>query len=386
MARRTPPRRADRAKHRSKISRRAVMLGTAGVLIVGRGAVAATIAPAADSLRAKAEASGRVYGAAARQSDLVKDEAYRRVFAAECGLLVPENELKWKTLRPSSTRYDFAAADWLADFARQHQMKFKGHTLVWHDALPGWVAGALKRGNARGLLSDHIDTVCRRYAGVASSWDVVNEAIDTSSSGVDGLRASPWRSAIGPDYIELAFNLAHRADPGAMLVYNDYGLELDGPWDEARRQRVLRLLRELKQAGAPIHALGIQAHLEPHRAPFNADRFAAFLHEVAALDLKIVISELDVADRAFAGDESSRDQAVAALYGEFLGAALRSPAVNTVITWGLSDRYSWLNYTKQARRPDGRPNRGLPLSNALERKPAYAALAQALETAKRSAF
>jgi endo-1,4-beta-xylanase len=183
---------------------------------------------------------------------------------------------------------------------------------------------------------------------------------------------------LGQDYIELAFRTAHAADESAMLVYNDYGLELDIEWHKARRERVLQLLRDLLRSGTPVHALGIQSHLEWGAGPFNASKFRAFLDEVAALGMKIIISELDVTDRHLGADIAERDAAVANLYSEYARVALSQRAVIAIITWGLSDRYSWLNQHEPARRPDGLPSRGLPLDAHLQKKPAYKALADRL--------
>jgi endo-1,4-beta-xylanase len=362
------------------MSRRAVVLGSAGALIAARsgGAWNDRYEASAAPLKARAAAHGRVYGAAARMNDLRDDSGYARAFAAECALLVPENELKWQALRPSPTRFDFSAADWMAGFARRNGIAFKGHTLVWHEALPRWVARLDSSDQARDVLVAHITRVCSRYAGTVSSWDVVNEAIDTSDKGQDGLRLSAWLKLLGPDYIPLAFKTAHEADPAARLIYNDYGLELGSEWDEARRQRLLRLLAALLDSGTQIHAVGIQSHLDPTRARFDPDAFGRFLDAVATLGLKIVISELDVIDRGLPAEPSVRDQAVAATYRDYLSVVLSHAAVDTVITWGLTDRYSWLSYSDEMKRSDGRRSRGLPLDDTLARKPAYERLAEGL--------
>jgi endo-1,4-beta-xylanase len=291
---------------------------------------------------------------------------------------VPETELKWGTLRPAATRFDFRQADWLAEFARENGLLFRGHTLLWHRDLPSWFAAIVDRTNARQMLVDHITRVCRRYAGFATSWDVVNEGVELSDDNQQGLRQTPWLTFLGPGYIELAFRTAHAADENAALVYNDYGLELDIDWHAARRERVLRLLRDLLFSGTPVHALGIQSHLEPNIGPFNAKKFKTFLDDVAALGLKIIISELDVTDRHLPADIAVRDAAVADIYSEYARVVLSQPAVTAIITWGLSDRYSWLNQSSSSRRSDGLPVRGLPLDAALRKKLAYDALAARL--------
>ena len=117
--------------------------------------------------------------------------------------------------------------------------------------------------------------------------------------------------------------------------------------------------KSLKAKGTPIDSLGIQAHLTAtENDNFNPLKFRQFLREVANLDLKIIISELDVRDRFYKGDILSRDRAVAKAYKDYLSVVLESPAVIAISTWGLSDRYSWTN---DKSRPDGTPQRLLLL-------------------------
>jgi len=52
---------------------------------------------------------------------------------------VPESELKWDGVEPSPGRSDFSAPDRLLAFAREHRLAMRGHTLLWHEQLPGWV-------------------------------------------------------------------------------------------------------------------------------------------------------------------------------------------------------------------------------------------------------
>jgi endo-1,4-beta-xylanase len=69
-----------------------------------------------------------------------------------------------------------------------------------------------------------------------------------------------------------------------------------------------------------------------------------------------------------------RDRLVADAYRQFLDAALDEPAVKMVVTWGLSDRHSWIvrRETHQSKwRSDGAPSRPLPFDADLKAKPAY---------------
>jgi endo-1,4-beta-xylanase len=328
-------------------------------------------------LRQRAAARGLLFGAAALKSSLSQDPDFARVFARECSILVPEGALKWDSLRPSPTQFNFTDSDWLLDFALRNNMQMRGHTLVWHHALPKWFATTVNRNNAEQVMLNHIQTVARRYAGKFHSWDVVNEAIALQHGQPRGLRKTPWLDLIGPNYIDLAFRAAAAADPKAMLVYNDFGLDYDTPWETARRQSVLALLERLVANGTPIHALGIQAHLMREEPKFNPNQTRQFLKDVASLGLKILITELDVTDINLVSNPIERDRQVAGIYEDYLSVVLDEPAVTAVLTWGLSDRYTWI--AKDKPRPDKLPVRPLPLDAQLNRKLAWNAIARSID-------
>lgn len=339
--------------------------------------------PGDGSLKQRAAKKNLIFGAAIRYDQLSGDEEYAQSVIKECGMLVPEWGLKWSvypnTLRPTPETFDFTAADWMLNFARTHGMEYRGHTLVWHLSLPSWFENTVNSQNARTFLEQHIKTVVTRYKGQVHSWDVVNEAIQITDGHPDGLRKTPWLEFLGEDYIELAFRLAHEADPKAMLVYNDYGLDYDIAEDEAKRNVVIQLLKRLKSKGTPIHALGIQAHLDGGETNFNSQKLKDFLAQVADMGLKILITELDVIDKELPEDIAIRDRIVAKAYSNYLKAALEQPAVIAIITWGLSDRYTWLDEFHP--REDGAPVRPLPLDLNGQRKFAWNAIARAFDAA-----
>lgn len=337
------------------------------------------------SLKQRAAAKGIIFGASATGKELSDKQLAARL-AQECELFVPGWELKWSAgdtlLRPDLHKFDFTDADQLATFARNRDLLFRGHTLVWHQSLPSWFKDKVNRQNAEAVLVKHIKTVMGHYAGEMHSWDVVNEALahDPTQGRSDGLRQTPWLEFLGPNYLELAFRTAAKTDPKAMLVYNDYGLEYSLRKDLVKRDRVLKLLERLKSKGTPIHALGIQAHLWGNAAgDFNAKKLRTFLKDVASLGLKILITELDVVDKALPKNPSVRDRIVAQTYEDFLSVVLDEPAVTAVITWGLSDRHSWI--AESYPRSDGAPVRPLPLDRDFKPKLAWNAMARAFDQA-----
>jgi endo-1,4-beta-xylanase len=329
------------------------------------------------SLGDRAKAKGLFFGATTHRRTLETDSEFASKFVDECTMLVPEGELKWNSLRASPNRFDFRQGDWMVQFAQSHNLLIRGHTLVWHDGLPPWFRDQVTPQNAEQVMLNHVTTVVRHYAGKIHSWDVVNEAILPHDNRPDGLRKTPWLKFLGPGYIDLAFRAAAAADPQALLVYNDHWLEYDTAEGENRRVAVLKLLTRLKAKGTPIHALGIQSHLLRDVPRFNPIKFRKFLTDVSRLGLKIMITEMDVTDQRLPGNPVVRDRMVAAAYEDYLTVVLEQPAVIAVLTWGLSDRYTWL--TKGNPRSDGLPVRPLPLDANLKRKLAWNAIARSLD-------
>ncbi|TAF06983.1 MAG: glycosyl hydrolase family 10 [Nostocales cyanobacterium] len=329
-------------------------------------------------LKERAARKGLIYGADCNTLNLQSVPELQTALVQECAMLVP-GFLKWDMLRPTADSFNLTRGDWYVEFAEKNRMLLRGHTLVWHDALPRWFKETVNKQNAQQFLEQHIQKVAGRYAGKMHSWDVVNEAINVPDGLPNGLRKSPWLDLLGPDYIDLAFRLTAQVDPQAMLVYNDFGLEYDTPKDEAKRTAVLKLLERLKSQGTPVHAFGMQSHLFGDETRFNPQKLRDFFRNVASLGLKILITELDVIDRKLPQDIDVRDRIVAGVYEDYLSAALDEKAVIAVINWGLSDRYTWLSEFYP--RSDGAPVRPLPLDANMQRKLAWNAIARAFDNA-----
>lgn len=359
-------------------------------------AASATAQPAAEGLAAQARAAGCTFGTAVDSKRLADDPAYAAQILAEAQLLVPEWEAKWQALQPKPGTFDFAPLAAIASFAAANGRQLRGHTLVWHQDMPPWLLDALFEGpaRARGLLTGHLDGVLPATRPAIRDWDVVNEAVANAEgspfagpgNAIGDLRDTPWLRALGPGYIDLAFRLARERDRTLRLTYNDYGIEGDSPWAEEKRRRVLRLLRRLVEGQTPIDALGIQAHLLMDE-PFRPEPLAEFLRAVRELGLAILVTELDVreAQRLPGGasaDLAARDAAVADRVQAFVGTALDN-GCRTILTWGLSDKHSWLVKDPDIVRKDGNSHRGLPLDADGRRKPMWQALARSFQARAR---
>jgi endo-1,4-beta-xylanase len=300
---------------------------------------------------------GRSFGAAGADG-----ERYQAVLRREFSVLTAENDMKHSRLQPVRGEYRFGRADSLVAFAEANGMKVRGHTLVWHRQLAGWLTnGKWTREQAIALLNEHIATVAGRYRGRLAAWDVVNEAIDDDAT----FRSTFWSRAIGRDYIELAFRAAGAADPSARLFYNDYNIEGINPKSDS----TYALLKELLARGVPLHGIGFQGHFQVGELPTRAEltrNFARF----AALGLKIHITELDI--RVPQPTTAADLQRQAQNYRDIFDVCLQTAACEMVVLWGYTDRDSWI--------PGSFPGWGdaLIYDRTFQPKPAYQSIVELL--------
>lgn len=64
--------------------------------------------------------------------------------AKEFNILTPGLEMKWDATEKVRGVKNYSNADFLVNFAHSNKMKVRGHNLVWHQQLPGWVNGLSK--------------------------------------------------------------------------------------------------------------------------------------------------------------------------------------------------------------------------------------------------
>jgi endo-1,4-beta-xylanase len=363
--------------------RRYVLAGGLAALGLAATASSRSIANAAEveSLKRLAAKKGLIYGTAISAKQITHDPAFISLVEHQVGLVVPENDMKWRDINGGAPgEDDYRRADVVAGFAVESGMALRGHNCLWYFRTPWWFFKLPNHKAKERAIVDHIKTLVSRYRGIVHSWDVVNEPLEPNDGN------SNWLSeALGPGYLDLAYHVARDTDPRARLVVNEHDIELDAPEDETRRVALLGLLRKMQKAGTPVDAVGIQAHLTAVGGPpFSPARLRRFLADIAALGLTIQITELDVTDESAPADIAVRDRLIADAYRRFLDAALDEPAVKMVVTWGLSDRHSWIvrHETNRSKwRKDGLPSRPLPFDADLRPKPTFTAIAEAFKHA-----
>jgi endo-1,4-beta-xylanase len=359
---------------------------TAGLAVLGGGIGLMTPpgsrAAQAMPLRKLAAEKGLVYGTTISAAQISTDHEFVDLVLQQVGLVVAENDMKWQDMnRGRPGKDDYGPADTVAAFGIENDLALRGHNLLWYYRTPTWFFDLATRRDQERAVVEHIQRLAGRYRGMVHSWDVVNEPIEPKDGRPDGLRTAVFVETLGPEYLDLAYRVARETDPTARLVVNEYDVELDTPDHEARRTTLLNLLERMRRSGTPVDVVGIQAHLCcAGGPPFSASRLRRFLADVAGLGLTIQITELDVTDENAPADLAERDQLVADTYSRFLDAALDEAAVKMVVTWGLSDRHSWIarRETNESKwRSDGVPSRPLPFDADLKAKLACEAIANA---------
>ena len=234
-------------------------------------------------------------------------------------------------------------------------------------------------------LKSHIDTVVGRYKGRIGGWDVVNEALEEDGT----LRKTAWLEAIGPDFVEKAFEYAHAADPAAELYYNDYNL-----WKPAKGAAAVKLVQGLKAKGLRVDAIGEQGHWGIGDPPLAA--VDACLGAIRGAGITPVITELDMdvlpRDPEMWGADLSKKASIKAktnIYPDGLPGEMQQKlakryadvfelflkhGVGRVTFWGVTDKATWLHNFPIP----GRVNYPLLWDRDGREKPAFDAVAELL--------
>lgn len=314
---------------------------------------------------------GRIAGGGDPTGAAIAAQQYNRV--------TPENAFKWQATQPELGDFNFGPAESLLSFAGSNGMEeVHGHTIVWHQQVPGWVFQAppgqtMTRELLLDRLDQHMSALAERIGDRVHYWDVVNEAFNDNGA----MRETQWYEIVGPDYLEQAFAMADRHFPNAKLVYNDYSMERPG-----KRDAVVRMVRDFQSKGIRIDAIGNQAHYRLDAPTIAEIDFT--LRAFTELGVEVLITELDVDVLPTANEGQSADSPAVNPYVECLPTQIderaaerwaslfelfveHADAISSVTLWGVGDGYSWLNNTPVR----GRTNYALLFDRQLRPKRAW---------------
>ena len=320
------------------------------------------------TLRKAAEARGLLVGTAVRPS-LLSEAAYSETLGREFNMAEPEDVMKWWVVRAKPGSFDFRPGDQLVRFAEAHNMKIRGHCLVWGNDNPAWLSqGHFTPAQLSDLLQEHITTEMKHYAGHVFAWDVVNEALDQDGRIKDSLwynQPGIGMAGKGTAYVEQAFRWAREVDSRALLFYNENGAEGMG----AKSDAVFAMVKDFRRRGVPIDGVGLQMHIS--RLDFDTVAVASNIARLTALGLQVHITELDVSlpvDSAGRVEESNL-RAQAEIYRGVVRACLQNPGCTAIQTWGFTDTYSWIGSHSHGTR-----GAALLFDRSYRAKPAYDAM------------
>ena len=320
------------------------------------------------ALREPAHSAGVLVGTAVRPS-LFSEAAYSATLAREFNMVEPEDVMKWWVVRRNAGTFDFHEGDEVVRFALAHDMKVRGHCLVWDHNNPAWlVQGNFTPAQLSHLLQEHITRVMKHYAGQVFAWDVVNEALDATGHVKDSLwynQPGIGLSDKGTAYIEQTFRWAHEADPQAVLFYN----EAEGEGLNRKSDAIYSMMKDFKHRGVPIDGIGLQLHIS--RLDFDSAAVAANIARLTALAVQAPITELDVSLPVDSGSIARNNDLLrqAEVYRGVVQACLQNPGCTAVQTWGFTDKYSWIGSHSHGAR-----GAALPFDRSYKPKPAYDAM------------
>ncbi len=338
------------------------MKHTFSLLVIAAASLGASAAVPATSEPALKDVFGDKFRVAVAINDAQAKEIDKEgaaIVKHHFNTVVAENVMKCSEIHPEKNRYHWDDADAFVEFAERNGMTVIGHCLIWHSQLAPWFlyddeGKYVSADTLKARMRDHIHAVVGRYKGRVKGWDVVNEAIVESGK----YRNSGFYKILGEEFIPLAFQYAHEADPEAELYYNDYGMNVAG-----RRDGVVRMVQDLKRRGLRIDAVGMQAHMGMDYPDFR--EFEDALNAFAATGCKVMITEWDMSAlptfsrSSNVGDVAAYQKAlnpypeslpedVSAHWNSrmdaFFSLFLRhSDVINRVTAWGVTDGNSWKN-------------------------------------------
>lgn len=275
--------------------------------------------------------------------------------------IVAENCMKSGRIQPVEGEFVWEHADRFVEFGEKHGMEINGHTLIWHSQAPKWFfvdeeGNDVSKEVLIERMTTHINTLVGRYKGRVHTWDVVNETILDDGSW----RNSKFYQILGEDFVKIAFELAHQADPHARLFYNDYSMALPG-----KRAGVVAMVKKLQDQGVKIDGIGMQGHVGLDYP--SLEEFEKSIKAFADLGVEVMITEMDVSSlpnpnqhqgaeitdaieyqKQFnpytEGLPESVQQRFNDRYLEFFRLFIKyKNEISRITFWGVTDAHSWKN-------------------------------------------
>jgi len=327
----------------------ATAIGT-GSSVKRRNMGAPWVVRSENSLRNQVELNypNTTIGTCVASHPLSMDRQYAPVLGRDFNEITPENCMKFQLVEPQQGVYEFGEADVLVEFAQKNNIRIHGHCLVWFNSNPEWLTkGTFTNAQIQTIMENHIAALVGRYKGKIAAWDVINEPFIEWTAN---LHASPWNTAMGSNYITLALQAAHTADPDALLFINEWGCEAAGDKQDA----LYNLCSSLLTAGVPLHGVGFQMHEDMNDPDFQADtpdqgsvspaELRTAIQRFKALGLQVRVSEMDVNLHSIGPNTV---QAQGDYFRDMMEVCIEEQA-RSFTMWGFTDKWTslqeWTEY------------------------------------------
>ena len=268
--------------------------------------------------------------------------------------------------------------DRFVDYANKHNMKKRGHVMVWYKQIPNWLEEESVNWSSQQIYSfteSYIRALSKYTVGKIDEWDVLNEAIV-----FNGYRTNTWYEKVNSEendngeigyltFFSKLFKWAREENADVKLFYNDYGIEEFG----TPKNNLMRIMvKDLKtQLNTPIDGVGLQSHfkLENMNSSFM-ENLGNTIDDLGNSGFIANLTELDIriCDGISQGVQEQKEA-----YKQIVLTAFSKPNCNTILIWGSSDIDSWI--------PSHFSNCGqaTPHDENFEKKPAYFGIKEALQ-------
>jgi len=255
---------------------------------------------------------------------VLNNRDYAQFFKKHFEWAVMENESKWYQNEPQQNHVTYAKADVIYNFCSVNNITMRGHCLYWavDNFVQDWVksltyAPLPAESPLRTAVENRMDSAVNHFKGKFVHWDINNEM----------LAGSFYKDRLGESIRVWMFQEANRIDPNCRLFVNDYGIISGGGYHlEQYKNQIINLLDN----GAPVHAIGVQCHME---ANYNRWGMLSHLDSLAELGLPIWVTEFDVPQ----ADEYLRANELE----DFYRIAFSHPAVEGILMWGFWENSHW---------------------------------------------
>ncbi|MEC0226343.1 fibronectin type III domain-containing protein [Paenibacillus alba] len=245
---------------------------------------------------------------------------YRAKLKENFNSVVMENEMKWPWWEADKSR-TVKLYNWLGE----NKFDIRGHALLWDGStrLPADIPGLLSnKSTLEKRIQDHFHELAGFFRGRLYNWDVLNEPVLNSliRSTYDdpGAVMASW------------FKSAKEADPSAKLFVNETQiLGTDAPVI----QNFSNILQSMRDNGAPMDGIGIQAHFGS--TPVSPMAFYDQLTHFTQYAPEIAITEYDM--------NTPREDVQGKFTHDLLLATFSHPNVQSFTMWGFWDGAHWQN-------------------------------------------